>query len=839
MGNSKSTRLKRSRSEYGSTRSVAFSLPSRWDRHSYAYGDQFDNESLHSNSSSTRSSIKPTLRNNSSASSSNNILEQRRTLNSNLSRSSHSLYEPSRFEKDRLLNRRASGPVISSNDYLAQKQYSDAYLRNDLKRVFRAQDRSNSVANVYLEDQSDNFDPTATLDRKLLSLKYQRHELGSPSHGSQSVKERRDGATERRIKSRKTKKAPLPNPSAHNANHHRTKTDGWYRKKAAAPMPPIREKARSLSSLVTEADEPFARRDMSSQQPLFQEIEAELEKRNIAMSPTDGNEIEIPKPDYDGPLSNGVLVMPPPTVMRAVQLKKVKPKAPSVPTPVTQPEPVDSTEAIGQLSHSDSTEKFSPEGALAANLNHSVLANVEVHRDSAEQKLVPQSPMQHPPPPKKEVREIAVQYDAPVEIAIQCSGDTLKLRMDTATSHTSSLNELLQMFIKAGKEQVAQTEIFATVEGDDSESICSKASSYDRNLSQQKVVPIDQVLASVPEPPPLPDSEARLIPTLTVDNNELVDATADELPHSEHKGISVEENDKGEIECKEERSSEDGNLSEQNVVPMDQVLASSVPKPPPLPDFGIKLIQTRTIGNDTPISLAPGALSPTDENHDVSTGTQPGNFSTFQQQLRAAYEKLEQKRKVEPITEDSSLSNTDYDNFNLHPLEAFRYSDSILGIEIPQETESDSGHDEPSDCSNSLSQGDRTPSIPDFVLAGIAKSMHTDLEYPYPEDNSNILPVKQSKKSDKSKFNSIKRLKKSVRQLILPKRSANLDEDPFEADYTDQHVSQADSNWTLSGRSKSSRADVRNNSTLFSESGITEKSTTSSLPTDSTKRLVY
>ena len=738
MGNSNS-QLKRSRSQYGSTRSVAFSLPSNWDRRSYAYGEQQHHKT---SDPSTNANPKPILRNNSIASMPSNLAAQRSHLKANgLSRSMHSL-QSSQYQQDM-----RSGPYggsninVSQSQKLSQKQYQDIYHNNDLKRVFRAQDRSNSVANLSSADRHHELDSASNLDRKLEALRAQRE---SNIHDSQYNLDKKEGATEKRVKSRKSKKAPQPNASMLGGTDSLNKVEGLYRKKGMAPQPPLRTKALSLPSLVEGQD-----LQIESHPPVH-EIETKQEERSVSMSLHGQKDIAIPKPDYEGQsaIAKGVLVMPADTNF---MLTKPKHKAP---LPAKQ---------SGSSLAKTSQDAFSSANNVIVAQNEvakrNVVTNVEVHCEPEREEVKTQQSLTNASQPaKKEVREIAIQYDAPVEIAIQCSGNTLKQRNLPETSDSSSLAELLDMFndaIKAGKiESTSNRESVA--EKCDAESISSKASSScERNSAHQRVVPMNQVLASVPEPPPLPDSN-------------------------------------------------------------------------------VKFIQKRTLKDDAPLSLAPDTLPSIIEKSSDKFDTPPKHFSTFQQQLLVAYEKIEEKRKTKP-TEINSRSTSSNSQI-ISPLEIYRYSDTILGVKTPQEIESDSGNDEPSD--SSISHGDQTPSIPDFVFAGIVKGFDTEVELA--SSTTSTSAVEKPVKRDKSKFNSIKRLTKSVRQLVAKRRDF-VDESASDIDCNMETTACSDDNWTFSGRSKSSRSamssfDMPTDRSIHSGQLDKERSPSSTLSSDPIKR---
>ncbi|XP_067941951.1 uncharacterized protein [Watersipora subatra] len=696
MGNSNS-QFKRSRSQYGSTRSVAFSLPPVWGRHSYAYSEQLKRRRASIGNSTMSTPPKSILRSRSVGGSENLATSQGSWHAKDSSQSLHLLHDSAR--------KSASYSDIHqktpSAGQLTPNQFNDIYLNNDLRRVFRSQDRSKSVANVS-NDVHYELDSATSLDRKLLTLKAQRATFDSPTGTTMLIEEKKNGAIEKRIKSRKSKKAPQPIlTSIHSDNLPIAKTEGLYKKKGLAPHPPLRQKARSLSSLTLQHDElPFS---SYGAKPLFQEIEHELERRNIPISSVE-KQIDIPKPDYDGQraMSTGVLVMP---SVEPVKLRKTKSKAPPVPAKPKH-----------KLIQDILPISIKGEEAL---LEHDVVVHDHEDMSSDPKAVKTECSTEQKISVPKVVREIAIQCDAPVDIAIQCTGNTLKQKSDSSNPDQTSLSELLHLFTEAQKGGVQTSK-----EKGDTESVCSKTSSCERNASQQKVIPMSQVLADVPEPPPLPD-------------------------------------------------------------------------------FGIKLLQQRTIKVNAPVSMAPGMLTNL-EKEDNSNNIPPRSFSSFQEQLMSAYEKIEQKRKSKPSETKLHLSNARHES--VHPLDVFRYSDTILGIQTPQEAESDSGHDEPSDSSNSVSHSEQTSSIPDFVLAGIVTGIHAGLDEPRAHIES--LPVtEQPVKKDKSKFNSIKRLKKSVRHLMLPKRQASLDEEipkPLE----DQPVIYSDSNWTLSGRSRSARTSI-------------------------------
>lgn len=722
MGNSNS-QFRRNRSQYGSSRSVAFSLPPSWDRRNFAYGEprEFDH-----NSSVDRTPSKPILRKNSSGAASMGYPSYRNGLGSNgRSQSLHSLPIPQRYDGDgqSSFNRHASItslPQISSHQLqLSRRQYSDIYLKNDLKRVFRTQNRANSVAHLEGQADTDLFDSTTSLDKRLLTLKSQRarsvpedlhHNKPQQSH----AEPRRDGATERRIKSRKSKKAPIPNPNILPLYNHPPaagKPQGMYRKKANAPQPPVK-RASSMSPLAVGTDTTDAHLQLSSlKHSLFQEIEAELAKHNIPISPSNSEVIPIPRPDYDRRQLMGKATGPP--TLPKPTTRRTKTQAPTTPATVVQANRTANAMPLVQAP---------------------VLADVEVHAPpidmTAGTGLVAQP---------KEVREMAVQYNAPVEIAIQCDENALK--QNRSGSPPSSLTDLIShLFTEAIKS--AQEDI------------------HNEKRNDQKYNP---------------------------DNVENSSCYSDSS------------------------SSRSRNSDQQKIVPMHEVLAG-VPPPPPLPDFkAVKLLQTKTIRENAAVSMAPPDLPTADKSYDdtESLDNSPQSFSAFHKEILEAYEKIDKKRQVSPTQHKSAK----------HPLVAsisseasalrvFRHSTTIMGVKTPTEHESDSGNDEPSD--SNLSQGDGTSraSLPDFVLNDLSKNVH---------NNHSDSPSKSStKSSSKSKFNSIKRIKNSVRQLLSLKTQAFEEENISYIESDSQRSAYSDENWTLSGRSKAPRPTVTEPSTFTS-----------------------
>lgn len=700
MGNSKS-QLKRSRSEYGSTRSVAFSLPSTWDTRSYAYGETLNRHASISQSTASLP-LKPILRNNSSVSASTNFSSRRSVLTSNgLAHSLHSLREPAEYDRGKRLRRQSLTESVSQQaNKLSHKQYSDIYLKNDLRKVFRSQDRSSSVAAI--SDEPDQSNAADLLDRKLFMLKAQRkHASGvQPVNSNDDDENKREGATERRVKSRKLKKAPLPDPSLLNRDPQASSKSGGLFRKKVAPRSSSKDMAPAVGT------------SPDLHQSLLKEIEIELAKHNIPISPTEEKQIEIPKPDYDS-----LLRITSHKALRPIsKQRKVKPKAPPTPAQVA----VNDIPATPFTKNNLESKIQSPQV---------VVADVEIHNEPVKPTDRLPSLESAAPAAKKEVCEIAIQYDAPVEIAIQCSGNTLREK-STRRNSNASLSELLQMFneaIQAGKVKPDQVPGTPASNGDDQSVYSDESSSHFRNEARQKIVPMQEVLAGVPEAPPLPD-------------------------------------------------------------------------------LNVKLIQRRTIRDHAAVSMAPAP--PELSSPDAKIRDTPRSFSTFQQQLVKAYEKIEEKRKVNPtLTNAKSIPRRDSITSEANALSVFRNASTIMGVQTPQEkqeTESDSGNDEPSDCSNSLSQGDRTPSIPDFVFDGIARSFHSDADWNYPDTDTDLHLGKNGKKNNKTKFNSIKRLKKSVRQLVSTKRADSIDSDFTSPDLIDQSLS-SNENWTLSGRTKPSR----------------------------------
>lgn len=739
MGNSNSP-LKRSRSQYGSQRSVAFSLPTKWDRHSYAYDSSINRRRPSSASSVHSLPSKPILRNNSNASSLYSGYDAELRQKS-LSRSMLSLQNVHTNEQNRFpTSRTTSMSSLQQSNSITPKEYSDIYLKNDLRRVFRAQDRTNSVAQLGDMDV-EYLDSTVSLDQKLLALKTQRNMNSDfSSRHQESEDSGRKGAAQRRIRSRKMKLAPsVPNVAQSQTNDYSVnRPTGLYRKKStSAPQPPLRDKAQSMPSLTIPGSE-FDRWQDASQRSLIQEIEAEIKARKNNLNSSNTNNIKIPTPDYD--FSSKSSIKPKP----AVKPKKIKPPAPAIPVknkelslPVHKLKKVDSvdidesmnkTQVLSVAVDVHTIPPKSREGTGKASISTTVEKNTTTVDTSSEQHFIPRKLAATP---AKEVKEIAIQYDAPVEIAIQCSGNTLKekkTKMDVS-SPDNSLSELLQLFneaIQAGKQEPVSKDfgrVAPALDATDNLSVSSVTSSNNKTSGLKKIVPLHEVLADIPAPPPLPD-------------------------------------------------------------------------------LNVKLIQTRTITENAPISMAPAEPSPTSS---APEDDSPRAFSTFQQELLKAYKKIEEKRKTCPTETNSKSFQRQASNSSAEAsvLSVYRHARTIIGVQTPQESGSDSGHDEPSDCSNSHS--DQTPSIPDFVFAGIAKNLHSHFEI------HTSRSLQSSAKKDKSKFNSIKRIRQSIKEFVSTK--ARQTELP-DGDVCSQPPLYSHENWTLSGRPKSSRPGIMKSGTF-------------------------
>jgi len=268
--------------------------------------------------------------------------------------------------------------------------------------------------------------------------------------------------------------------------------------------------------------------------------------------------------------------------------------------------------------------------------------------------------------------------------------------------------------------------------------------------------------------------------------------------------------------CSDESSARLRNADSQKIVPMHEVLAG-VPEPPPLPtELSVKLLQRRTITENTPISLAPltsDHSASEGESLDISAAeSPPRDFSIFQKELMKAYERIDEKRKSNPTPTragNHGIKRQDSNSSEASALKVFRHASTIMGINTPppaQPEESDSGHDEPSDYNNSTVE--RTPSIPDFVFDGIVQSLNPS-ESEWSFDSAS----KSSLRNDKSKFNSIKRLKKSMRNFVtsISRNSGHKDITlPPSADdeLEEPEIQYSDANWTLSGRTKSPRPSI-------------------------------
>ena len=378
--------------------------------------------------------------------------------------------------------------------------------------------------------------------------------------------------------------------------------------------------------------------------------------------------------------------------------------------------------------------------------------------------------------PKKEYREMATQYDAPVEIAIQCNGDSLRLKkgkeeesLETPTN--SSLAELLELFNKAAQAVTcsglpeAQIEKSSCGHTSDSSDGSDKRSGVERTSGSDK----------------------------TFDSDDTSDT-----------GSSL-------VEAKAAGKSTPASVVET---------ATKIPTAPPLPDFSVRLLQRRTIHDNIPITLAPTTTDFDDASSQSSVESHQ-NFSSFQKELLAAYKQLNKTKESNESNETDArfqLIRADSESSETSVLNAYKHSETIMGVQPRHDAESDSGHDEPSDFSSSMSHSQQSVAIPAFVLNDIAKNL------PSPEVNPDSKKKEESKGDRKTKFHSIRKLKKSMRHAFssLSRSTGSLKRQQEYLDDGDDFIG-LDSNWTLTGRIKPSRQSIVD-STTFAQDPVSKTS---------------
>ncbi|KAF6019808.1 hypothetical protein EB796_021898 [Bugula neritina] len=136
------------------------------------------------------------------------------------------------------------------------KQYNDAYLQSDVKRLFKAHDKSGSKASTVEEDDTS----TEALDKKLATLKKQR--------GKGELTETLSTNIPPPKKSRKTRKAPGMPPSERNDDKNLISTSAGNkqltkntkisnRKSTPAPLPPSKVDTPPASKKEQTSDEPI------------------------------------------------------------------------------------------------------------------------------------------------------------------------------------------------------------------------------------------------------------------------------------------------------------------------------------------------------------------------------------------------------------------------------------------------------------------------------------------------------------------------------------------------------------------------------------------------------
>lgn len=401
------------------------------------------------------------------------------------------------------------------------RQYNDARLQSDIKKLFKAHDKSNAKA--LIEDEDNNTATTAeSLDKRLETLKRQRQKPDTVD--SKAVTVQNTTASTLPKKSKKDKKAPTLPPvskqsapkiqSQPNSNGVRTST---MQKKKSAPAPPPPQPAPATlpppeispppqisvtpptEILVTPAA-PLPEKSQPSADPITVpngrvetsvRIDEKLAEITIP-SPVIAKQ-EAPEDTNNNNSSNENLTTVKITEVPVKPLSSILVESIKAGTsPVKADAP--SYEQSKKVNSEPQTNHALPDEAHVTNEPRTTKIERELRSSSTltrKAKKAPHAPPTTPIPAEvisrlpddvelelgssdeaafmeaitkravdddkaaaSECREIAVQYDAPVDMAVQCDGATL--REQSQRDEKEKLGNILKLFIDKNAAQDAR-----------------------------------------------------------------------------------------------------------------------------------------------------------------------------------------------------------------------------------------------------------------------------------------------------------------------------------------------------------------------------------------------
>lgn len=402
------------------------------------------------------------------------------------------------------VNQPAPPPAQRQSSTTNLRQYNDAHLQSDIKKLFKAHDKSNSKAMI--EDEQEETMTAQSLDRRLETLKRQRNK-DTVDTKQPEVSANVTVNTTLPRKSKKEKKAPslppikhVPSapqmPSQPTTNGVKPRPASTLKKKAAPAPPPPSQKAAvkpevpkpevktetMVITSVAEIDTPQQAADKTETVVIVAPVKPTAPEDTNNNNNSNGN---IPASLHEESLIE-------PAVEQAVESAakmEVKP----------EPDPVPVAAIAGASSNPNEVNQSPSKDPLSANLSTSQKEPVTVIERELQststlqrkQKKAPHAPPTTPAIPaqliisnlpsdtelevnsnddesfiaavthkavdediKVEQKEIAIQYDAPVDMAIQCDGTTLKEQ--SQKENKEKLGSILKLFIDKKAEEDAK-----------------------------------------------------------------------------------------------------------------------------------------------------------------------------------------------------------------------------------------------------------------------------------------------------------------------------------------------------------------------------------------------
>ena len=409
------------------------------------------------------------------------------------------------------------------------RQYNDAHLQSDIKKLFKAHDKSNAKAMI--EDETEAEVMTAeSLDRRLETLKRQRNkdvvDAKQPEWASVTA-----NVTLPR-KSRKDRKAPSLPPSTPSApvisssqptsNGIKPRPTTAYKKKAAPAPPPSRSVSMSLESSTENPLPPDGILDPESALPDKPPEEPTLPTSSNVEIIQDMDPVK-PTPQEDSNNNNNSNVDIPAAVteesivesttahkiesaassiMAEAEIKPHTDKSPETVAVTVKPEHADIKQpqcedhplsAIAETSSAKQTvtvierelrstttlsrkQKKAPHAPPATPISAEVIAKLssDFELEAITNKAVDDNK-------EAEQKEIAIQYDAPVDMAIQCDGTTLKEQKQK--ENKEKLGSILKLFIDKNAEEDAKRN--PDDKSPDSEEIIGVEEKFEQAIQEQ------------------------------------------------------------------------------------------------------------------------------------------------------------------------------------------------------------------------------------------------------------------------------------------------------------------------------------------------------------------